>query len=257
MEIEPLTPTIGAVIHGIDLSHQMDDATVDTLKTAWARHCVLFFHNQTLDTNSLRVLGQRLGRLFHHPSGWAEEIESGIIKVHTDSSSTHKPGAQWHSDLSCIQTPPHASLLYLHESPKLGGDTLFVNTADAYAKLSKTMRGWLEGLTAEHGWRYAEDKHAEVKAAHPLVITHPVTRAKALFVNEVYTRSVFELHASESESLLEFLYQHIRDVRFQCRFRWRKNSVAWWDNRVTQHLALWDYHPQTRSGLRLTLGAVS
>lgn len=91
------------------------------------------------------------------------------------------------------------------------------------------------------------------RAEHPVVRVHPVTGRKAIFVNSVFTTRIEGLTATESDALLRFLFEHIKDPNFQVRFRWEENSVAMWDNRCTQHLAVWDYFPQERRGIRVTV----
>jgi taurine dioxygenase len=88
---------------------------------------------------------------------------------------------------------------------------------------------------------------------HPVVRTHPVSGRKGIFVNQSYTLNIVGLPAEESQAILQFLYRHCANPNFQCRFRWRPHSVAFWDNRCTQHMAVWDYFPQTRSGIRATV----
>ena len=120
------------------------------------------------------------------------------------------------------------------------------------------------GLTAVHdgGPYYREvnrligrdDKGREYPSAeHPVIRTHPVTGRKALFVNEMFTTRIVELPKAESDAVLSFLRKHVQRPDFQCRFRWKPNSVAFWDNRCTQHHAIWDYWPETRSGYRVTI----
>jgi taurine dioxygenase len=88
---------------------------------------------------------------------------------------------------------------------------------------------------------------------HPVVRTHPVSGRQALFVNRIFTKRIMQVGAKESEALLEMLFRHIETPEFQCRFRWAPGSVAFWDNRCAQHHALWDYYPQRRRGLRVTI----
>ena len=90
-------------------------------------------------------------------------------------------------------------------------------------------------------------------AEHPVIRTHPVTRRKGIYVNSVFTTRIKGLTQPESDALLGFLFAHVQRPAFQCRFRWARNSVAFWDNRCVQHLAIWDYHPETRSGIRVTI----
>jgi taurine dioxygenase len=154
-----------------------------------------------------------------------------------------------------------ASILHLKEVPPVGGDTLFANMYAAYETLSAAMQRFLSGLTAIHDGRrnYAGRDTAPSRepdyprAEHPVVRTHPVTGRQALFVNRMFTTRIVRLEPVESDALLDLLYHQIERPEIQCRFRWRPNSIAFWDNRCVQHQALWDYFPSRRYGHRVTI----
>ena len=182
--------------------------------------------------------------------------------IHADRDSPRANGEGWHSDVSCDTEPPMGSILYIKTCPPLGGDTLFASMYAAYEALSDRMKRYLDGLTAVHdgeGYRgqYAnygvKDKETYPRAEHPIIRTHPVTGKKALYVNRGFTRRIVGIPVDESDGILRYLYDHAENPLFQCRFRWRENSVAFWDNRCVQHRALWDYWPHTRSGYRVTV----
>jgi taurine dioxygenase len=120
------------------------------------------------------------------------------------------------------------------------------------------------GRTARHSFlrafakRIPAEKHEHFRQRHPImehpvVRTHPETGRKALFVNATFTTHIDDIPADESKAILDFLFQHISKAAFQCRFKWRPNSIAMWDNRCTLHHAMWDYYPQVRSGRRVTV----
>jgi taurine dioxygenase len=125
------------------------------------------------------------------------------------------------------------------------------------------MKTYLEGMTAIHDGEsvyrglYKNSNVAEKekypRAEHPVIRTHPVTRKKALYVNRGFTRSLVGVPRDESDGILNYLYQHMENPLFQCRFRWQENSIAFWDNRCVQHRAMWDYWPHTRAGTRVTV----
>ncbi len=182
--------------------------------------------------------------------------------IYADKDSPRANGEGWHSDVSCDEEPPMGSILYIKECPPKGGDTLFANMYAAYEALSERMKAYLEGLTAFHSGdnyrgMYANygvaDKPSYPTATHPVVRTHPVTGKKALYVNAGFTRRINGIPRDESQAILNYLYEHMADPLFQCRFRWRENSIAFWDNRCVQHRAMWDYWPHTRSGNRVTV----
>ena len=263
LRFDPLTPTIGAEVRGIDLGEPMTDATFDALHEGWMRHQVLFFRDQPLDIEQLQDLGRRFGELHVHPMGDVEG-HPGVYRIHADASTTRFSGRGWHSDVSCDETPPSASILRLHTVPDVGGDTVFASMYAAFDALSPTLAGFLDRLEACHSGRAAYRGYfgrgeetmrdgAYPEAVHPVIRTHPVTGRKALYVNAGFTSHIIGLEPEESRALLEFLYRHIAQPDFQCRFRWRENSVAMWDNRCVQHTAIPDYMPQTRSGHRITV----
>ena len=184
------------------------------------------------------------------------------VEVVKEESETTNFGGSWHSDTTYLAKPPAATLLYAVETPEYGGDTLFANMYAAYEALSDRLKQYLEGLTARHdGEHYRgqyknfgiQDKESYPSADHPVVRTHPVTGRKALYVNKGFTRYINGLPRDESDGILRYLYEHMANPLFQCRFRWQENSIAFWDNRCVQHHAMWDYWPHTRSGNRVTV----
>lgn len=250
----PLTPRIGAVISGIDLSQSLTDQEVADLKQALADHQVIFFRDQRLDPASLKRLGRHFGPLQAHAlKGLPDHPE--VRKLHADENSKHVAGEEWHTDMTCATVPPMGSILYMHTLPTLGGDTVFASMYAAYDALSDRMKAYLEGLTATHDGKLAFGRFDPTGtfpvAVHPVIRTHPVTGRKVIFVNRGFTSHINELAKPESEAILQFLYRHCEDNYFQVRFRWEPHSVAFWDNRCTQHLAIWDYYPQVRSGFRV------
>jgi taurine dioxygenase len=260
--IQKLTPTIGAELEGIDLSHRLSDGALLEIRTALLDSLVIFFRNQNLTPEQHKGLGRRFGRLHIHPAPLGIlEGHPEIIIVRADESSRRIAGELWHSDVSCDAEPPMASILYVKEIPAVGGDTLFASMYAAYDALSDSMQRFICDLTAIHDGAHnyegrqpaAPDSAEFPRAEHPVVRTHPETGRKALFVNRMFTSRIVQLKKGESEVILEMLFRHIENPEFQCRFRWQPNSIAFWDNRCAQHLALWDYHPQRRYGNRVTI----
>lgn len=262
--VNPMTPTVGAEIDGVRLDGPIDAQTRDELRRAWVEHQVIFFRDQMLDHDALKAFGRLFGDLAVHPSLPGPPGHPEILPIHTDANSTYIAGEKWHADVTCDAVPPAGSILYLHTVPPYGGDTLFANMAAAFDSLSPRLKTYLEGLTAHHAGehryrgrfkdRLGDDKHMVYpQAVHPVVCTHPETGRRVLFVNPWFTTRINELPALESDAVLRMLYEHISDPTHQVRFRWRKGSVAFWDNRSLQHMALWDYRPQVRSGFRVTL----
>jgi taurine dioxygenase len=262
-DLVKLTPHCGAEVRGIDLAQPLDAAAVDALGRALAEHCVLFFHEQKLTPQQQKELGQCFGELHLHPA-WPRLVEGHpeIMEIYADANSKRIAGEDWHSDVSCDSEPPLGTILYMLEVPEVGGDTLFASMYAAWDALSAPMKKMLEGMTALHDGeatyrgRYegaVETGKVYPRSVHPVARTHPVTGRKALFVNRIFTSRIQELSKPESDAVLAMLFAHIEQPEFQCRFRWQPGSVAFWDNRCVQHHALWDYYPQRRRGLRVTI----
>ena len=262
ISIEPLSPVIGAEISGIDLSAPLQPGAFETLHDALMTHLVLFFGDQELTFEQHKTFGRRFGDLHIHPAAPKDGDHPEILVVHGDASVKFVAGEVWHSDVSCDKEPPMGSILRIEQVPTSGGDTLFASVYAAYEALSDRMQRLLGDLTAVHdGQQYyvgrygAGDLRDETypSAEHPAVRTHPVTGRQGLYVNQGFTTGFKELKRAESDALLAFVLTHCAAPDFQCRFRWRPNSIAFWDNRCTQHLAIWDYYPQTRHGYRVTI----
>ena len=260
IEVRKLTPTIGAEIFGVDLSRELGNQQFQEIHDALMENLVIFFRDQPLSHEQLKAFGRAFGELILHSSVAGLPDHPEIVAIHADADSKYVAGEDWHSDLTCDAIPPLGSILYLHTVPETGGDTLFASMYAAYDALSPRLKAYLEGLTAEHDGNHVyrplfPDLDRQYPCSiHPVVRTHPVTGRKGLFVNGSYTTRIMELPRAESDAVLAFLYQHVTNPNFHVRFRWRPHSVAFWDNRCTQHLAVWDYFPQTRSGFRVTIG---
>lgn len=266
IEVTPVSPVIGAEIAGVDLSQPLGNKVFQEIHDALMAHQVIFFRDQELTWDQQKAFGRLFGDLHIHPAAPAPEGHPEIFEVHADENSHRIVGPDWHSDVSCDEAPPMGSVLHLHEVPEPGGDTLFASMYAAYDALSDEMKTFLGGLSA---WHESEKVHRAVfehrsdqlrdgadtypKALQPIIRTHPVTGRKGIYVNTAFTTRIEGLNRNESDAILDMLYAHIDTPEFHCRFHWQKNSVAFWDNRCTQHQALWDYYPQTRSGSRVTI----
>lgn len=262
LTVRKLTPTIGAEVFGVDLSKPVAPRDLARIKQALWDNQVIFFRDQQLSPQQHMSLGKQFGSLHVHPVKRSRHPEHPeLLVVHADANSTRATGERWHTDVSCDQAPPMASMLHLTEVPPVGGDTLWASMYAAYDALSAGMKALLEGLTAIHdgakpwlnGLGVKPVDIAYSRTEHPVVTVHPETGRKILFVNEGFTTHIPQLNRGESDALLRFLYDHLAHPLFQCRFRWEKNSIAFWDNRCTQHHALWDYFPERRHGNRVTI----
>lgn len=262
LEVRPITPAIGAVIDGIDLSSEVTDGTVTQIRNALLRHRVVFFEGQHLSPKQQRDFAMRFGELHVHPvyPSIADTPEIAVLDTHPGNPTDND---NWHTDVTFIETPVMASVLYARQTPPEGGDTLWSSMHAAYLSLSVPMRTMLNGLDAIHDFiksfppDIASSKNAGKKrydkalaehppVIHPVVRTHPETGENALFVNSGFTTRILGVPSDESDALLRFLFQHIQRPEFVVRWKWKLNDIAFWDNRITQHYAVNDYLPHRR-----------
>ncbi len=270
--IRRIAGALGAEISGVDLSAELSDATIAAIRAAYVEHQVIFFRGQSLTPEQQIRFGQRFGPLNIHPyvsgmAGYPPVME--IIKEPEDRINF---GDGWHSDMSFLETPSIGSILYAVEVPDFGGDTLFASQAAAYDALSPGLKKTLDGLNAVHsaGREYsaqgasaqkrksmavAEAEGATGEFIHPVVLVHPETGRKALYVNPAFTMRIDGWNKRESKPLLDFLFEHSRYEAFTCRFSWAAGSIAFWDNRSVWHFALNDYPGQRRHMRRVTVDA--
>ena len=263
LEVRPLNPTLGAEVGGVDLG-DLDDERFAEIERAFARHSVLVFRDQSLGAEQQLAFGRRFGPLHVHPAAPSLPDHPEVMIIHADARSKFVAGEGWHTDVSCDERPPMATILRLETVPPSGGDTLFASMYAAYESLSEPMRAFLGGLRALHssdhvyagryGVRSEESRDGKFPSAvHPVVRTHPVTGRKALFVNPAFTTKILGLSGEESASLLAFLYRVQQKPEFQCRVIWKRDTLTIWDNRCTHHCAIWDYYPHVRHGYRVSV----
>lgn len=269
MTVRPLTPTIGALVEGVDLSQPVSADLIGEIRQALLRHEVLFFEDQHMTPVQHRDFAARFGDLHTHPlyPGVPEAPELFILDNHKGNPTDNDA---WHTDVTFIETPPMASILYARLLPPTGGDTCWSSMKAAYEALSPPMRDFLSGLDAVHDFargfptrgvvanaagaaRHAEEVAKHPPVIHPVVRTHPETGEDGLFVNYGFTERVKGLRRKESDAILAMLFDHIQKPEFQVRWRWSENAVAFWDNRVTQHYAVNDYLPHRRIMNRATV----
>jgi taurine dioxygenase len=254
ISVSRLSPHIGAEIGRVDLTKPLSNRQIAEVHDALIENQVIFFRDQPIDVPTLKSFGQLFGKLHIHPLKGMEGHPE-VRALHADANSKHVSGEEWHTDMSCDPVPPMGSILYLHTLPPIGGDTIFASMYAAYDALSPRMQTYLEGLTATHDGALAfgrfDSSRKYAISVHPVITRHPVTGRKVIYVNRGFTARINELPPAESAAVLNFLYQHLEKPDFQMRFTWRQHSIAFWDNRCTQHLAIWDYYPHVRSGYRV------
>ena len=267
MKIRPLTPALGAEIHGIDLSASLPDSVMKDIEQALLDWKVVFFRDQNITTEDHLRFSRWFGELEIHPFAPKKDGYPEVLVITHDQD--HKGSENlWHSDVTWREEPSLGSVLRALEVPPVGGDTLFSDMFAAYEGLDDEIKNQIDGAVAVHDFanfrralrkRGASEEQIEAfnrefpKPEHPVVRTHPVTGRKALYVNGAFTQYIKGFSEEESRTLLRRLYAQARTPEYQCRFRWAKNSVAFWDNRSVQHYAVSDYWPQTRSVERVTI----
>ncbi|MDE2606147.1 MAG: TauD/TfdA family dioxygenase [Burkholderiales bacterium] len=270
LDIKPLTGSCGAEVFGVDIAQPLSDGTVAAIRRALLDHGVIFFRDQQLEPETHRAFTKRFGEVVINPVYGHVEGYPDIMPVVKEATDKYVIGDTWHSDMSYMEVPPLGSLLYAREVPDFGGDTLFANMYMAYDYLPAPLKEMVEGRKAWHSDRFLTSRVAERNAGrstrlrtdleakenlalHPMVRTHDETGRKCLFVNYPFTWAIEGLSREESLPLLNQLYAHCSRPEFTCRFRWRKGSLAFWDNRCTMHYAINDYPGKRREMHRMTV----
>jgi taurine dioxygenase len=266
IEVRRITGALGAELHGVDAAAALADNVVAEIRQALLDHLVVFLRGQKLTPVQLLAFAQRFGRPMEYPQlkGLPEcPLVTPVIKLEHERVNF---GGVWHSDTSYLERPPMASMLHAVETPPHGGDTLFANQYLAYETLSDGLRRVLAGLigvnssakadvskTREDRLRDAGVELKVLQGEHPVARTHPETGRKALYLNFGHTTRFAGWTEAESAPLLEFLFARQVQPEFTCRFRWEPGSLAFWDNRCTQHNPVNDYHGFRRVMHRVTL----
>ena len=267
-----LAGALGAEVRGIDLSRSVTREDFGALRKALIEHLVVTIPDQSMSLDDLERLTDALGGRTVTPFVKPMAERPYVIRVLKEKEDKLNFANAWHSDLTYLPEPPSFTLLYAHDVPDYGGDTLFQNQYLAYETLSDGLKATLRGLRAVHsaGAAYgtggyldrvkhqmsteiAPSDEAFREQVHPVVITHPESGRKALFVNPVYTMRFEGWTTAESQALLQHIYRHSTHENLTCRVRWSKGTLTIWDNRATQHNALNDYTGQRREMFRTSV----
>ncbi|MBS0449350.1 MAG: TauD/TfdA family dioxygenase [Proteobacteria bacterium] len=269
MHVEPLTCTIGAELGGVSLAAAaVDDALLAEIRALLLRHRVLFFRDQDITRAEHVAFARRFGELEDHPVAGSDPDHPGLVRIYKSAQTPNdRYENAWHTDATWRELPPFGCVLRCVECPPVGGDTMWANMVEAYRQLPDDIKARIEPLRARHsieasfGAAMPIDQRLALKARypdaeHPVVRTHPETGEKVLFVNAFATHFTnyhtaanvrYGQDASPGASqLLNYLISQACIPEYQVRFRWKKNSVAFWDNRSTQHYAVMDYPPCDR-----------
>ncbi len=267
MHAKPYAGALGALVTDLDLSQPLTDAELQSLREALLEYEVLFFRDQPLTPEAHARLADYFGPPQRHE---AYDHVAGYPQITILENDAERPSKieMWHTDMTFRKQPPMGSILHGVVIPEQGGDTMFASMSAAYEGLSSQMQNLLSGLTAIHDFSYgfkeslAEPGGRERLAdmvrdnppvEHPVVRVHPDSGKRSLYVNSLFTVSIKGMKEKESRALLDFLFEHVTIPEFNCRFQWQTHSVAFWDNRITQHKPVNDYFPQHRKMQRITI----
>jgi taurine dioxygenase len=261
-EIHPLTPAIGAELSGIDLAKPLSDEIIADIRQTLLTNKVIFFRDQHLSREQLLCFARRFGTLEIHPATPKDQPYPEILRIEHGPKSKGQEN-MWHSDVTWRVEPSLGSVLSALEIPPVGGDTLFANMNLAYEKLPQEIREQITGMTAIHDIarvfakrlnKRPEELHDQYPPQeHPVVRTHPETGLRSLYVNSAFTSHIVGMETDESKALLNKLYATASNPEIQCRFKWTKGAIAFWDNRASQHFAASDYFPARRIMERATI----
>ncbi len=268
MEVEFLSPSIGAIIRGLNIQKPLLKNEFKKFVDLWHDRQVVILRGQDLSPKQYLSFAHQLGTPDLYPFLKGLDKFPEITPVLKKETETVNFGGVWHSDTSYQTSPPMATMLYALELPPVGGDTLFANQYEAYESLSDGLKDTLAKLKSvcrpdkAAAMSTREDRIAErgrdtskdnLIGIHPVIRTHPETGKKALYVNRAHSCHFEGWSIAESEGLLEFLFAHQIKEEFQCRHVWKKGDLAIWDNRCTLHYPVNDYHGHRRLLHRITL----
>jgi taurine dioxygenase len=274
IEVRPIAGALGAEIHGIDLAQGPSQEQFAEIQSAFHAYGVIFFRKQHLTPEEHLAFAERWGAININRFFTAVDGYPMIAEVRKEPDQKNNIGGGWHTDHSYDAVPALGSMLYAREVPVSGGDTMFANMSLAYETLSAGLKQTLGDLKAVHSSRHVfgpnarylretdlkgRISHPELAtqdAVHPVIIRHPDTGRRTLYVNPGFTVRFDGWTDEESRPLLDYLYRHAARPEFTCRFHWQQGSLAFWDNRATWHYALNDYQGQRRLLHRITVEGV-
>ena len=265
--VKRLSPSIGAELLDLDLKNSLSEDLKDEIYQALLVYKVIFFRDQDLSIEEHLEFANNFGELEIHPFANNDKQYPEVLKITHNEKNKGRENL-WHSDVTWRLEPSLGSILRMKEAPKVGGDTLFADMYAAYEDLSDEMKEQLDGAVAVHdfeGFRKRLEKKGVSKEEiedfnkkfpmpeHPVIRTHPDTGKKLIYVNAAFTKCIKDWEVEESSNMLKYLYSRASTPEYQCRFVWKDNSIAFWDNRSVQHYAASDYWPQVRKVERVTI----
>lgn len=235
-KVTRLAGSLGGEVVGPNLSSP-SATDIDEIKKLLLEHKVLFFPQQSISVEEHVAFGEQFGRIEDHPNLKNPFTDHpGIFELAATQGGV---ADEWHTDITFEDQPSVLSVLHMVKCPEVGGDTMWSSLEQAYEELSPPMQALCESITALHD--ALPHNRPDKMAIHPVVRVHPVTGKKALYVNEHFTRRIVEMSSTESETVLRYLTEWVKNPRFTVRYHWTEGTVAMWDNRCTQHFVLNDF----------------
>lgn len=269
IQVKKLSAGCGAEVLGVNLTN-LSNSDMEAVRQAYVDHGVIFFRDQKMTPEEHIAFARRWGDIDINKFFPADQQYPEIAEVRKEKAQKTNIGGGWHTDHSYDQVPAMGSILLARELPTEGGDTLFANMYAAYEGLSDGLKETLSRMKAVHsnaaafgagGFYKNTDQGAGFKgeslvgeAVHPVIITHPLSGRKSLYVNPGFTTHFDGWTLEESQPLLQQLFRHASRPEYTCRFQWHDGSIAFWDNRATWHYAANDYHGERRLLHRITIG---
>ena len=243
LTVQPINPTIGAEIGGVDLGQPLSAQTRADLKALLLRHKVLFFRDQEISRDQQVAFALNFGELYAHPTGGTETHRVVQPIAAETFRKLERPENHWHTDTSWRIDPSFGAVLRAVDIPEVGGDTIWADGAAIYRGLPDDLKAQIDDLYVIHDYQDALVRSGVTYplVAHPIVRTHPETGEDIFWVNFSLKPRIVDLERAESDALLARLYAEVKKPEYHARFRWRKNSVAFWDNRAGLHYAVRDY----------------
>ena len=273
IEAHRIAGSLGAEITGVDLAQDLSPEIMSEIHAALLDHQVIFFRDQNLTPENQLAFARRWGTLHQHPFMKGMDAYPDILEIVKTPADKKNFGGSWHSDQMFMAQPAMGTILYAKAVPSVGGDTMWANQYLAFESLSEGMRHLLSKLNGisqgdhfkGHDGKSRKDFYADkismqvrdpgdvqTTNVHPLVRTHPETGRRALYIGG-HLQDIEGWHREESQNLIDFLMRHSTKPEFTCRFRWKTGSLAFWDNRCTQHYAVNDYPSESRVMHRITV----
>ena len=255
-DVVPLGATVGGLIEGVDLTHDVSDMLIEEIRRALFEFKVIFFRDQPFTPEGHVAFARRFGDLEVHPFIPPNAEHPELVRFQK-SSEVGGYENSWHHDVTWRANPSMGAILHAIEVPPVGGDTLFSDMYAAYDALDDDTKSRIGTMTAVHDFMRAfsgqvpagradEFRERYPLVEHPVVCRHPNTGRKLLYVNINFTSHIVGLDVDDSRDLLVRLCRQAHTIEHQCRFRWQNDSVAFWDNRAVQHYAASDYWPEVR-----------